>query len=350
MKITYLIICSLCIIACTSSSSQSSQQIIDATAKKLLKDTRFHSATIAVYKDGKSLIHHYGELNKGMGNTPTNSSLYDIASVTKTFTGTLAAEAVLDGKLKLDDDIRQFLEGDYPNLSYKNEKITIQHLLTHRGGFPNFTPRGENKEAFFESLKEIIITYKPGSHYQYSNMAPELMAYILEKVYEMPYHDLVAQYIFKPNGMENARFSLEKIKKENIVVGYDGEKLVPKLKRNLWGGSAGLHATAADMVKYIQFQLSKNNTVVNESHKKLGKSPYDFDLGYYWNIVNYDGQTIYRHHGGTYGMQNWFMVFPKYNMGIVMLTNSSFEETGEILEELVEELYHKLKVKSLDNE
>ncbi len=347
MKTVYFIVVICILVACSPSKSLSPKEAVDNAASELLEDDRFHSTTIVIYKSGKSMIGHYGELTEGLGNTPTDSSLYDIASVTKTFTGTLAAKAVLEGKLKLDDDIRQFLEEDYPNLQYGGEKITIQHLLTHTSGFPNFTPRGENKNVFFEGMKTIEINDRPGSVYQYSNMAPELMAFILEKVYETSYHDLVAQYIFKPNGMETARFSLVGVSENNVVVGYDGQKPIEKLQRNLWGGAAGLHATAPDLLQYMQLQLDESNAIVKESHRKLGESPYDFDLGYYWNITEHDGQTIYRHHGGTYGMQNWFMIFPKYKMGIAMLTNSSFEQTAEILENHVEELYDVLKNQEL---
>ncbi|MEM1337525.1 MAG: serine hydrolase domain-containing protein [Bacteroidota bacterium] len=345
---TICLIASVCVLfSCTPAKPQSSQKVVEGIAQELLEDERFHSTTIVVYKGGKSIIRHYGELTEGLGNTPTDSSLYDIASLTKTFTGTLTAKAVLDGKLKLEDDIRQFLEDDYPNLQYRGEKITIQHLLTHRGGFPNFAPRSENKKVFFTGLRHIEIAQKPGDVYQYSNMAPELMAFILEKVYGTPYHDLIRHHILQPNGMETTRFSLVGVNAENIVKGYDGERPVAKLTQNLWGGATGLHVTAPDLLKYMQWQLDSTNEVVQESHRKLGQSPYGFDLGYYWNIVEEEGQTICRHHGGTYGMQNWFMVYPKYNMGIAMLTNSSFEETGGILEGLIEQLYHHLKNEDL---
>ena len=343
MKVIYVIAISCTLITCTASKSQSLQEAMDGVAQELLEDRRFHSTTIAVYKDGKSIIRHYGELTQGLGNPPTDSSLYDIASVTKTFTGTLAAKAVLEGRLKLEDDIRNFLEEGYTNLQYNREKITVQHLLTHRSGFPNFALARENKAAFLEALKTIDITQKPGSSYQYSNTAPELMAFILEKVYGIPYHDLVSQYIFNPSGMKMARFSLVGVDEKNIVNGYDSEKPVEKLRRNLWDGSSGLHATASDLLKYAQLQLDTSNIVVKEAHKKLAESPYDFDLGYYWHIADEGGQTVYRHHGGTYGMQNWFMVYPEENIGIAMLTNSSFEETAGILEGLVEDLHEHLK-------
>ncbi|MEO1054560.1 MAG: serine hydrolase domain-containing protein [Bacteroidota bacterium] len=313
----------------------------------LLQDKRFHSVSVAVYKNGNSVIRHFGELEEGKGNAPTDSSLYDLASVTKTFTGTLTAQATLAGKLSLEDDIRDYLHGSYPNLEFKGQKITIRHLLTHTSDFPNFPINGDSKDGFLKSLQQMEIKNRPGTAYRYSNTAPELMAYILEVVYETPYHQLVAEKIFEPYNMTQSRFALAGIPEEHIVVGYDGRELVPKFKRTLWGGAAGLHATAPDLVSFMQMQLDQGCQAAKESHQVLGKSPYDFDIGYYWNIVQNSRGLVQRHHGGTYGMQNWLMLFPEHDMGIVVLTNSSFEETGEILEDMVYELFDDLKDKKI---
>ncbi|WP_190811699.1 serine hydrolase, partial [Flagellimonas sp. S3867] len=70
-------------------------KIVEENAISLLKDGRFHSVSIAVVKDGIELSKHYGELEIGKKNQPNDSTIYEIASVTKTFLGTVAAKAVL---------------------------------------------------------------------------------------------------------------------------------------------------------------------------------------------------------------------------------------------------------------
>ncbi|MDX8572071.1 serine hydrolase [Elizabethkingia sp. HX QKY] len=87
-------------------NKQNIENVITKNALQLLEDKRFHSVSIAVLKDGESTIKHFGELAIGKGNKPNDSTLYELASVTKTFTGYIAAKAVLDKKIKLDDDIR----------------------------------------------------------------------------------------------------------------------------------------------------------------------------------------------------------------------------------------------------
>lgn len=326
-------------------NTQNVEHAITKNALQLLEDKRFHSVSVAVHKNGKSTIKHFGELTIGKGNKPNDSTLYELASVTKTFTGYVAAKAVLDQKINLDDDIRIYLDEPYPNLEFKGEPIRIKHLITHTSGFPNFPIKSENKKAFFEGLKLIKIETKPGETYSYSNTAPELTAYILEKVYQKPYEELVSEFVLKPNNMNQTKFTLNENDKKRLVKGYnDKNELMPNFNRTLWGGISGLHSTTTDLVKYMKLQLDQSNLIVNESHKKLYKEGSDFWEGYHWYIIENDHQLIYRHHGGIYGMQNWFVIYPKQNIGISILTNTSFNETGDILEKVVDNLYNDINV------
>lgn len=333
----------LTLLACNSvhkTNKQIVENAITNNSAKLLEDKRFHSVSITVFKDGEATIKHFGELTIGEGNKPNDSTLYELASVTKTFTGYVAAKAVLDKKINLEDDIRIYLDEPYPNLEFKGEPIRIKHLITHTSGFPNFPIKSENKKAFFEGLKLIKIETIPGEVYSYSNTAPELTAHILEKVYQKPYEELVTEFILKPNKMNQTKFTLTENDKTRLVKGYnDKNELMPNFNRTLWGGISGLHSTPTDLVKYMKLQLDKSNSIVNESHRKLYKEGSDFWEGYHWYIIENEKELIYRHHGGIYGMQNWFVIYPKQNIGISIITNTSFNETGEILENVVNKLY-----------
>lgn len=336
----------IALLGCKSIPQNHQQDVENAITKnalQLLEDKRFHSVSVVVLKDGQSTIKHFGELAIGKGNKPNDSTLYELASVTKTFTGYVAAKAILDKKINLDDDIRIYLNEAYPNLEFKGEPIKIKHLITHTSGFPNFPIKGENKNAFFEGLKLIKIETKPGEIYCYSNTAPELTAYILEKVYQKPFEELVIEFVLKPNKMDQTKFTLNVNDRTRLVKGYnDKNELMPNFNRTLWGGISGLYSTTTDLVKYMKLQLDKSNLVVNESHQKLHKEGSDFWEGYHWYIIENDNELIYRHHGGVYGMQNWFVIYPKQNIGIAILTNVSFNGTAEILEKVVANLFNDI--------
>ena len=175
-------------IAHSQTESAGIKQIIKKHAALFLKDSITNSVSVGVLFRGKTTTAHYGELDKGKGNTPNDNTIYEIASVTKTFTGTLAAKAVLDGKLSLEDDIRLYLDGKYPNLEYQQKPILIKHLLTHTSGLPannkgiaeipanlpsiehrrrfDEIEKSQTKAKFFQYLHEIIIHAVPGTNTQ----------------------------------------------------------------------------------------------------------------------------------------------------------------------------------------
>lgn len=309
----------------------------------MLADKRFHSLSIGVYKDGSSITRHFGELEIGKGNTPNDSTIYEVASVSKTFLGTLAARAVLEQKIDLHDDIRKYLPQTYPNLAFGAHPITIQHLLTHTSGFPNFPVNGDSKAGFWEGLNKIKIQHKPGTQYAYSNTAPEVLAFILEKAYQKPYEQLIQKYILTPLQMNTTYFELPYQMQKRLVQGYnDTPEKMPNFKRTLWGGSIGLHTTVEDMPKYLRYHLDESNKIVKASHQTFFDTPYHFSIGYYWNILRKGNTMVYRHHGGIYGMQNWLIIYPEHQLGLSILTNVSFQDTGEILEKVAEEICHQI--------
>ncbi|WP_258100824.1 serine hydrolase domain-containing protein [Marinoscillum pacificum] len=309
-----------------TASELTTPELVEKYANEFLEDDRIHSVSIAIYNNGKKQTFHFGEQNPGKNNPPTDSTLYEIASVTKTFTGTMVAKAVIDGKISLDDDIRDYLPQEYPNFAYDGDKITIKHLITHTGGFPNFPPTDESKEAFWEGLHEVTIDPQPGTEFRYSNTAPEITAYILEQVYNTPYQQLVKQYIFDTNKMVNTKFELNEKEQDLLIQGYNGDQEPQEhFRNNLWGGISGAHSNTIDLMQYMEYHLNESIPEVKESHKNFFSTQYDFDIGYHWNILNIDDEICYRHHGGIWGMQNWLMIFPESNVGIAVLSNASFQ-------------------------
>jgi CubicO group peptidase (beta-lactamase class C family) len=116
---------------------------MDANANLLLENCKGFSVSIGIVKEGKFYTKHYGEIDKGKSNQANDKTLYEIASTTKVFTGTLMAKAVLDGKIKLDDDIRKYLKEKFPNLEFNGNPIKIKDLVTHETGI--MTPFPDTK-------------------------------------------------------------------------------------------------------------------------------------------------------------------------------------------------------------
>ncbi len=373
MKLSHLFLLTiLSIFGCKNTAKQPEttkepiQLSMDSYADSLLMDSMIHSASIVVYKDGEEYTGHYGELDPGKGNKPNDQTIYEIASVSKTFAGALAAQGVIDGKISLDDDIRDYLKGDFPNLSYNETPIRVRDLLTHTSRLPRFLPVSMNdlmtdfneelpfkiheieknysKEQFFKDLREITIDTIPGTTYEYSNADTELMAAILEEAYGKTYEELLDEKICAKAGMRDTKIALNDEQKRRLANGYGmTSKLTPHMESRLWGAGGNMKSTTADLLTYIKLQLGTENEGIVKSHEVL-KEWETTKTGYYWPIdESPEDGVYYRHHGGAFGMQNWFFIAPKYNIGISIITNQSDMETGNKLWDTMNGIFEEIK-------
>ncbi len=336
--------------------------VIDKNANLLLKDSKVHSVSISIIYNGKSYTRHFGEIDEAKGNKANNNSLFEIASVTKVFTGTLIANAVLEGKIKLDDDIRKYLKEDFSNLEYKGNPIRIRDLLTHRSGiltpFPDtkeirqkYSPdsflvhknrldKSYTKSDFFNALRKVKVDTLPGTTFKYGALGPELCAYILENVYKKDYEDQLHQVIFDKLKMKSTTIKLNK--NDIVANGYnESGLLMTSLSSNLWGASKMLKSTIGDMTKFIKFELDRNNKMVVKSHQQIASNP---DMGYFWEIQkDNDGNVSYTKDGGSNGTQNILKIYPESNFGFIILMNQSDKNSGTYLESAVNNLLNDFK-------
>ncbi|MEM9673137.1 MAG: serine hydrolase domain-containing protein [Bacteroidota bacterium] len=335
---------------------------IDKRGKAFLKNSNITSVSIGVFKEGGIYNKHFGEIERGTGNAPTDETIYEIASVTKTMTGYLAAKAVLDEKIKLEDDVRSYLNEDYSNLAYEDNPIRIKHLLTHTSGLPMSLPlemkgvfdklsetapeeyydleKSYSKAKFLEDLKTINVTIEPGSKYQYSNVGAELMGYILEIVYQKSLGELFNENIFQKAEMPNTAIELSDSQQEKLVKGYwmSNGHFSPNSLDKLWGAGSGIKSTLPDLLNYVKFQLDTTNNIVSESHKMLYTDGKALKIAYFWRVREDRYGRSYNHHGGTSGMQNWLFVFPKYGLGLSIITNHSGPKTPNYLSKTIKKI------------
>lgn len=341
---------------------------IDDVAATLIEQPLLHSASIAVVYRGQEFIRHRGDMEAGKPGPPTDATLYEIGSLSKTLAGTLMANAVLERRLGLDDDIRMYLQGDYPNLQYNGEPIRIRHLLSHTGGLPNMLPdrantvladftnhrtpqalnalyAGYGKADFFRDLHAVEIRQAPGKDYAYSSTGTELTAHILETVYASDYASLLRGFFGDSAAMTGLRIRVDDTEAARLAVGYHSDNPVPTtpMPQLPWGASGNVKATVPEMVKYLKFQLA-DGPVVQESHRALVTFDPEFSIGYFWNIVAGDRLkgTYYAHHGGVPRSQCYIYILPRYDLGIFVITNQSGDETAHAMEAAIDTLVERI--------
>ncbi|KZC91324.1 serine hydrolase [Stenotrophomonas maltophilia] len=341
---------------------------VDEAAHALIEQPLLHSASIGVVYRGKTFIRHRGEMVAGKPDVPTDATLYEIGSLSKTLAGTLMARAVLEGRVGLEDDVRSYLQGDYPNLQYQGQPIRVRHLLSHTSGLPNMLPERANtvledftdhrvpgelsalyahygKPDFLRDLHAVRIPRMPGKEYAYSSAGTELTAHILEGVYKTDYTSLLRGFFSDAAAMTSIGIKLGNAEKDRLAIGYHSDNPVPTspMPQLPWGASGNVKATVPDMVKYLQFQLA-NGPVVQESHRTLARFDDEFSIGYFWNIVAGDRQkgVYYAHHGGVPRSQCYIYIMPEHDLGIFVITNQSGDRTARAMEAAIDTLVRRI--------
>src|SRR5258707_2534924 len=119
---------------------QHSDSLVKKAAAGFMNSSKHIGLSIGTYNNGDEYAYHYGTIDKHKHVLPDNQTVYEIASLTKSFTGILLAQAVVDKKIALNDDVRKYLDGKYLNLVYKGKPVRITDLATHTSGLPKNIP------------------------------------------------------------------------------------------------------------------------------------------------------------------------------------------------------------------
>jgi CubicO group peptidase (beta-lactamase class C family) len=343
MRKLFSIACFLISLSCNTYAADT-QKNIELTIKKqaehLLQDKRFTSVSIGVVSDGRSVTGHYGELTKKQGNKPTDQTIYEIGSVSKTMVGLLAAYATEEGKLSLNENINRYINNQLDKVSTTSQPITIRQLLTHTSGLPNdieqlgLTEKTASKQLFIKAINTFDTSTLKGQ-FHYSGVGAELLSYILTQVYHKPFDTLLKQTLREKAGMLNTQVDLSKEQIPFLAYGYDDKNEVAKshvAPNKLWGARGFVKSTMADLINYMKLQLHGDLPVIALSHKRLFDVADSEYLAFFWIVAKDEKLGTYIiHHGGVESTQNWMIIFPTHNLAISVISNSSFPEAAQLL-------------------
>jgi CubicO group peptidase (beta-lactamase class C family) len=238
--------------------------------------------------------------------------LFQIGSISKSFTAILILQAVEAGKLGLDDAVVDRLPGiDIPVVP----KVTIRHLLNHSSGLPDdppFFPRGAGGGLW--------LGYEPGSRMTYSNCGFGLLGMIVERAEGRAYADLVREKIFQPLGMTGACPIIRTTDRARYAVGYHPfmqdrpvrwpSPLCPADWVDFDESSGSIAATPADMARYARYLIAagsgKGAPLLSDASATFFTKPSilspDFGPKAQYAagiaVVEFDGRPLIHHTGG----------------------------------------------------
>jgi serine-type D-Ala-D-Ala carboxypeptidase/endopeptidase len=267
----------------------------------------------------------------------TENSIFEIGSITKTFTGILLADMVINGDATLEDPIQKYLPAGVTAPTRNGATINLVHLANHTSslsGLPdNFKPANlqnpyvdYSEKQLYEFLNGYALTRDIGSAYEYSNYAVGLLGHILAVKKGTTYEQLLVNVIAKPLNLANTRISLTSGMKANLAVGHIDGVEVANWDFPTLAGAGAIRSNAVDMLKYLAANMGQNKTklypAMQLSHKNSRVADSKPMVGLGWHIAQADALTITWHNGGTGGYRS-FIGFTNKGKGVVVLTNST---------------------------
>ncbi|MDN7425367.1 class C beta-lactamase [Burkholderia sp. AU45388] len=221
----------------------------------LMKQYAIPGMAIGIVADGKPYVFDYGVMSKQTGKPVTGDTLFEIGSVSKTLTATLAADAQERGELSLADPVAQYL----PELQGRPfGVVTLLQLGTHTpGGTPLQVPDSIRGDAgLIRYLDAWRPAYAPGTHRKYSNVAIGMLGWLTAKAAHEDFATLMAQRLFPALGMTHTYIDVPDARMADYAQGYtkDG-KPVRMTEGMLWQPAYGVRTTAADLLRFVQANM-----------------------------------------------------------------------------------------------
>jgi D-alanyl-D-alanine-carboxypeptidase/D-alanyl-D-alanine-endopeptidase len=306
--------------------------IVESAARVFLDHPHAAGLSIGILQGDEARSFHFGRLDPARSTPPDDRTLYAIASITKTFTGTLLAMASREHKLRLDADVRDYLPGSYPGLEFQGHPILVHQLVSHRSGLPFVLPdtppdqadavlRGQTRDAFFEQLHLVRLTAIPGQAFRYSNAGGQLAGFVLERVYGEPYAQLIAHRVAAPLGLRDTTIVLSRDERRRLATGYDGEGHVAPAVPDELQGAGALKSTLADMLRYARWHLAEQDPAVVLSHTPT-LTDGNYAVGLNWQMLTVVGRRLIWQEGHVPGFLSYCVLVPDLRLGVVVLTNA----------------------------
>ena len=308
-----------------------------------LEENHAPGALVAVISEGQ-LAHtvSYGMANVELKVPVTDSTVFEIGSISKQFVAVAIMMLVEEGRLDLDAPIHPFL----PEIPGAWVGVTVRQLLTHTSGIPDYEEiAGYDVYQNRLTSQEVIriahtrpIDFEPGTGWHYSNTGYFLLSLILERIEGRPLGAVLYHRIFEPLGMKHTRMADPEAIIVHRAAGYWIDKagnLInrPAIETSATLGAGGLVSSAHDMA--IWDAALYGEKLLTTASKTLMWTPVQLDngkpttwpwgdpasYGFGWEISSYRGSALQSHSGQTAGFVAQYMRFPDQQLSIIAFIN-----------------------------
>lgn len=334
---------------------QDIRQQLDNLMAAYNKVNRFNGSVLVARKGEILLRKGYGLQDAKSHAMNDEKSIFQVYSITKSFTSTMIMKLVEEEKLSLTDKLSKF----YPDFP-KGDSITVEHLLTHTSGIYDYT-RGndmpdQTEASFIKFIQTKPLDFSPGSGWSYSNSGYWLLGFIIAKVTGMTYEEAMREYIFKPLHMKQTGFGFKNLVHKNKTTGYAVFTENTKKESIMYEApgpyaAGAIYSSVGDLYKF--HKALQDYTIIKKETLEKAYTAYKNNYGYGWIIGSFEGKQIVSHSGGAAGYRSNLARIPSENICIVILNNNENANvesiTKNILKTILKNAYELPYEIMLDN-
>lgn len=311
------------------------------TAK--MKEYGVPGVAIGILADGQTSTRGFGITNVDHPLPVTDETLFQVGSISKTFTGTALMRLLESGKLKLDAPVRTYI----PEFRVADEtaarEATVLTTVTHMGGWEGdlFEDTGPGDDALarmMEKMRTLEQVAPINTVWSYNNAGFYVAGRLIEIASGKPYEQTLKELVLQPLGLEHTFIFPTDVMTHRFVVGHGGPMGKPSVMRP-WPlaraahAAGGVVASVKDLLKYGQFHVGDGTaaggtrvlspeSMQRMQSTQLVKHMMDEEMAITWHVSNAGGVRQVSHGGSTLGQQALLTLVPTRKLAVVLLTNS----------------------------
>ena len=271
------------------------------------------------------------------------ATLFQVASITKTFTAAAVALLVEEGKVGFDDPVSKHLPELGPATGLDLDAMTVTHILTHQAGFDGDHLFVERETEALEALRDARRFFAPGTGFSYNNAAFSIVGAVIEAASGQSYESFVRERLLLPLGLNSACFRADdaityRVAAPHLVVGADAAVLRRVGWQPGWElgpvdrAAGGLIASVEHLLAWARFQWTGRDaegkelvsrSVLEHLHTPVVRETRDGEIAFDWEVQHTGGVTTIEHGGLTVGYCSDLVIAPERKVGFVGLTNST---------------------------
>jgi len=311
-----------------------------------------------------------GVVNRDTGELLTPASRFQIASIGKTYVATMFMRFVDMGVLQLDDPIDSLLDAEMSALLGKSDMITVEMLLAHTSGLPEYADGTTDFFIDYLGSSERLWTptealsyiegkdnlFEPGKEFAYSNTNYLLLGVIAERVTDEPLGSALRQWVFQPAGLMDTYGALEELGQPEMVHGYvpasafgseTSDLGLPVSGTDLdtfgridthWFGDAPIQSTPTAMNSFIRTLIDTDELISGETKTRMLTESFPGSSAYGLGIQIADNATLFQHSGQHYGLTSLLSYRPSQDISFATAVNASNGSYDPLIEKYVSQL------------